>query len=145
MGLIDSTSASKSLMTGHRRQECGVRRSHGRVRWPGSARAQQRQWEQFGQVLTDADGLGVELQQFHLLGVRRRAQDQADGSLFARSAFVLVQPAQLELHLANVGRLERLELEFDGNQAAQATVEEAQVEVQIVLANAHAIFAARRR
>ena len=36
-------------------------------------RAQERQGRQLGQVLADADGLSIELQQLHLLGIRGRA------------------------------------------------------------------------
>jgi hypothetical protein len=80
---------------------------------------QERQRGQLRQVLTDADGLGVELKQFHLLGVGGGAQDEAEGSRFSGGALVLIEPSQVELYLSDVGRVARLEFQFDGDQATQ--------------------------
>jgi hypothetical protein len=74
--------------------------------------AQQRQRRQGGQVFADADRLGVQLQQFHLLGIGVGAQDQADRRFLARRPLMLVQPAQVQLDLVDVGGLERLELQI---------------------------------
>ena len=50
------------------------------------------------------------------------AQDEADGGLFARLAFVFVQPFQIQLHLAFVRGFEAAQFQLDGYQAAQAAV-----------------------
>ena len=74
------------------------------------AGAQEMHRRQFGEVFADADGFGIELQEFHLFDVGCGAEDEADRGFLAWRAFVLVQPTQVKLHLPNVGGLERLQL-----------------------------------
>ena len=49
------------------------------------------------------------------------------GAALARLAFVPVQPAQIQLHLALVRRLEVADLQFDGDQTPQLAVVEQQI------------------
>jgi hypothetical protein len=64
-----------------------------------------------------------------------------DGGLFTRLAFVLVQPFQVQLHLAFVRGFETAQLEFNGHQAAKAAVVEQQIQVEVVTVNDHALLA----
>ena len=102
---------------------------------------QQSLWRQLHQILGHPDLAPVELQQLYLLSVLLAAQDQADGRLLASPALILVQPAQVELHLALVGSIEAAQLQLQGHQAAQAAVIEEQVEVEVLVADGHALLA----
>ena len=105
--------------------EAGLEQFHGR---------------QFGEIFADADGFGIEFEEFHLLGVGGGTEDEADGGFLAGGAIVLVEPAEVELHLPDVGGLEGFELQLDGDQPAEISMVEQQVEMEIVLADAHALL-----
>ena len=49
---------------------------------------------EFGEVFAHADGSGIELEKFHLLGIGRGTEDEADGRFLPWGAFVFVQPAK---------------------------------------------------
>jgi hypothetical protein len=92
------------------------------------------------QVFRHPDIGADQIEQFHLLGIGFGAQNQADGRLLACRPFVLVQPAQIQLHLALVGRLKLLQLQFHGHQPPQMPVVEQQIEIKIVGAHADALL-----
>jgi hypothetical protein len=71
---------------------------------------QLRLGRQLGPVFGHGDAVFVHLQQLHLFATGFSAQDQADGRLFARLALVLVQPFQVQLHLAFVRSFEAAQL-----------------------------------
>jgi hypothetical protein len=54
------------------------------------------------------------------------------GGLLRCLALLRIEPAQLEFHLARVGRFEVTDLELDCDELAHATVEEQEIEVVIV-------------
>ena len=61
---------------------------------------------QCGPVLGHGDAVFLHLQQLHLFAAGLGAQDEADGRFLARLALVLVQPFQVQVHLAFVGGFE---------------------------------------
>ena len=65
------------------------------------------------------------------LAVLAGAEKDADGRSFVRLADVTVESLQVEFQLAEVLGLELTDLELDGDQAAQAAMEEQQVEREI--------------
>jgi len=80
---------------------------------------------QFGQVGGDMDAALVQVQQFDLFGAGRFTQDQAERRVFAGLAFVAVEVAEVEFHLAFEGGFELAELQVEGDEPAQfAMVEE---------------------
>src|SRR5262249_29854065 len=83
---------------------------------------------QDGEALGDVDARLVQLQQFDLLPALPRAEDEAERRLLPALAIAPVEPAQVELHLALVLRLERADLEVHGHKAAELAVVEEQVE-----------------
>lgn len=96
---------------------------------------------QFNKVFSYPNGCLIQLQKFNLFGISTSAQDQANRRFFPGSAFMLVQPAQVKLHLAFVAGLEFLQLQFDGHQAAQMAVIEQKVKIEVVPTDAHALLA----
>lgn len=66
---------------------------------------QQSLWRQLHQILCHSDLAPVELQQLNPLPVLLAAQYQADGRLLSWPALILVQPAQIQLHLALAGEI----------------------------------------
>ena len=69
-----------------------------------------------------------------------RAQNQPHRLVLALAPIVLLEPGQIEVHLAFVGRGERADLEVDGHQAPQAAMIEEQVEGVIVLIDPHGVL-----
>ena len=94
---------------------------------------QQLPGRQAGQVFGDVNAALVKFQQFDLFMVLARAKDNPQWRRFARFLFMFGQPAQVELHLAFVGRLEFAELQFDGDQPPQAAVVEQQVDIEEII------------
>jgi hypothetical protein len=80
------------------------------------------------------------LQQLDLLVVLVRAQDEPERRVLVGLPLVLVQPAQVQLHLPLVARIEAAELQLHGDERAQPAVEEEQVEVVVVRADRHALL-----
>ena len=74
------------------------------------ALAQHRYWWQFDKVFRNPNGCFIQLQEFNLLGIGARTQDEANWRLFFGCAFMLVQPAQVKLHLSFVAGLEGFQL-----------------------------------
>ncbi len=83
---------------------------------------------QLSEVFAHANGLVIQMEEFHLLCIRGGAQDEPDWRLLSRGPLVFVEPAKIELHLPRVPRLEALKLQFDGHQPSQKTMVEEQVE-----------------
>jgi len=69
-----------------------------------------------------------------------RAKNDGERRLFVRLSIMPVEPAQIELHLARIGRLELTELELDDDQAAQLSMEEEQVDVVVVAVERDALL-----
>jgi hypothetical protein len=92
-------------------------------------------------ILAHPDLAPIELQHLYLLPVLLAARHQPDGWLIARSALVLFQPAQIELHLALVDWIKAAQLQLYAHQAAQAAVIEKPVQVDVPAADGHALLA----
>jgi hypothetical protein len=90
---------------------------------------------QFGPVARDTYRAFGQLEELNLLLVLVRAEDQPQRRVLIRWALVLVEPAQVELHLPLVAGVKAAELELDGHQRSQRAVEEEQVEVVVVRAD----------
>lgn len=89
-------------------------------------------WRQLGEVLGDVDPTRVEVEDLDGLALLACAKDDPERRLLRRLALVLVEPAQVQLHLAGVGGLEVAELELDRDEPLHAPVEEQQVEIVVV-------------
>ena len=81
-------------------------------------RFQQPARGQLREVLRHADAAALQLQQGDMLDGLPRTEDEAERSLLTRTTLVPVEPAQIELHLPLVRRLEASELQFDRDQPA---------------------------
>ena len=86
---------------------------------------------EFGPVFGDHDAVLMHLEEFDLFAGGLRAEDEPDGGFFAGLALVAVKPTQVQLHLAFVGGLEATELQLHNDQAAQAAMEEQEVDVEV--------------
>jgi len=100
---------------------------------------------QLGEVFADPDGLVIQMEEFHLLGIRGGAQNQSDRRLLSRSPFMLVEPAEIKLHLPHVPRLKGLKLQLDGDQAAEEAVIEEQVDEEVVVADTQRVLPSNER
>ena len=60
------------------------------------------------------------------------AEEQADGGVFVGLAMVAVEGFEVEIELAEVFRAEFPDLEFDGDEAVQATMKKEQVEGEVL-------------
>src|SRR4051812_6660702 len=83
-------------------------------------------------VTRDPDPAPVELQEFDLLVRLVGAEDQADRRLLARLLLVLLEPAEIELHLAFVRGLEGAKLQLDRDQPPELAVVEEEIEEEVL-------------
>jgi len=60
-------------------------------------------------------------------------ENQTQRPFFSRLTVVLFEPTEIEFHLAFVGSPEPAQLEIHGEEAAQASMEEKQIEVVVVV------------
>ena len=88
------------------------------------AKLKQFQRGQFRQIFADANRLGIQLEQFYLFRIGGSTQNQSEWGVLSRSTFIFVEPAQVELHLPDMSWLERLQLQFHGDQPAQEAMVE---------------------
>ena len=79
-------------------------------------------------------------QQFDLLLPFACAVDDAHGGVLPRLAFVFVQPAKMQLLMSFVFGTEFVQFEFNCNQAAQATMEERQVDMEVILVHCNSLL-----
>jgi hypothetical protein len=93
---------------------------------------QQVAGRELGQVLGDVDAARLQLEHLDGLALLARAEDEADRSLLALLPLVAIEPAEIELHLAHIGRLEIADFQFDDDQPPQTPVVEEQIEVVVV-------------
>lgn len=93
-----------------------------------------------GQILRDPYIGRPQIQQLDLFGVLGGAQDQADRCFFTDCPVMLVQPAQVKLHLPLVGGPKLVQLQFDSHQSFQVTVIEQQIEMKVVRADGDALL-----
>jgi len=97
-------------------------------------RAGQLSPERFGQCFYDpvggyADGLaGWHESVFDNSPVFLLTQDNADSGVLPLLAHLFVENAQVELHLADILRLELADLELDGDEALESAVEKQQID-----------------
>ena len=56
-------------------------------------------WWQLCEILAHSNRLRIQLQEFHLLRVGGRTENQTDWRLLAVQPFVLVEPSQIKFHL----------------------------------------------
>jgi hypothetical protein len=66
---------------------------------------------------------------------RSRSLNWRNASSFAGGALVFVEPPQVEFHLADVGGLEGLQLQLDGDESTEVPVEEEEIQVKVVFAD----------
>jgi hypothetical protein len=77
------------------------------------------------QVLGDANQAFIKLQEFDLLLVLLGAENQSDGGVFGfRAPLLLIQPAEIEFHLAFIRGFETAEFQFDRDEAGETTAVE---------------------
>jgi hypothetical protein len=72
----------------------------------GTARAAPR-GRQVRQILGNVDAAAAEVQIFHGFALLASAENDGQGRLLAGLALTAIQPAQVQLHLTGVGRLEK--------------------------------------
>ena len=101
---------------------------------------QQLLGRQFGEVFGDMNAGLAELQQFDALVILAGAEDDAQWRLFARLTFVLVEPAQVQGHLAEMIGPKLIELQFNGDKSPETTVEKQQVQVKVVAVHRHSLL-----
>lgn len=79
---------------------------------------------------------------FHDFSVLGGAEQEADGGIFVGFADVAVEGFEVELQFAEVLGFEAVDLEFDGDEAVQATVEKEQIEGEVAVADLERILGA---
>ena len=84
---------------------------------------------QHRQIFRDVDSALAQLKQLDLLLLLSGTQDDADGGLLVGLLLMPGKPAQVELHLALVFRLESPELQLDCDEALKFPVIEQQVQI----------------
>lgn len=87
---------------------------------------------QHGEVFGNVDADGIQFEQFDLLAVLARAKDDSQRRVLASFGLKFGEPAQVQLHLACVLRLEIPLLELDHHQASQLAVVKQQIDIEIV-------------
>ena len=87
---------------------------------------------QLGLVFGDEGGAEVAVHGvFDDFGILAGAEQHADGGVFVGLFRIAVEGFEIEAELAEVFRLEAADLEFDGDEAVQAAVEEEEIEREI--------------
>lgn len=87
-------------------------------------------------VFGDADGVGFGFQgELDFDVVLFRAEDDADGGLVIRGAFLVVQEVQIEIHFAGVFRLEGADFEIERDERLEEAMVEEQVGVRCSMFN----------
>lgn len=79
---------------------------------------------------------------FHDLRVLGGAEQEADGGILVGFADVGIEGFEVEFEFAEVFGLEAVDLEFDGDEAVQATVEEEQIKGEVAVADLERILGA---
>ena len=92
-------------------------------------------------AVSSVDAALLQLEQGDVFLALAGAEDHAQRFGFVRFASVPFEPAEIELHLAFVRRLEFAELQVDRDQAAKLAVIEQQVQVVIPVVDLHALLA----
>jgi hypothetical protein len=87
---------------------------------------------ELGLVFGDEGGAEVAVHGvFDDFGILAGAEQHADGGVFVGLFRIAVEGFEIEAELAEVFRLEAADLEFDGDEAVQAAVEEEEIEREI--------------
>lgn len=86
------------------------------------------------------DAAGVEIQVLDGFALLSCAQDDAEWRLLYGLALVTVEPAQVQLHLAGVGRFEVAYLQLDRDESLHTPMEEEEVEVVVVVIDCDALL-----
>src|SRR4051812_33573730 len=76
------------------------------------------------------------------LVVIRRVEQYADGGLLGRLLRVAVECLDVERELPQIGKLELLGLQLEGDEALQATMEEDEVDREVLVAGLHWVLRA---
>jgi hypothetical protein len=74
--------------------------------------------------------------------VLRRAEQHADGWPFVGLLHVAVERLDVERELSEIGGLELLDLQFEGDEALQLTVEENEVDREVLVTDLHGVLRA---
>lgn len=94
-------------------------------------------------VSGDADGVGLCSQGIlDLHVVLLGAEDDADGGLVARDAFLVVEQVQVEIHLARELRLEGADLEIEGDERLEEAVVKEEVDEILLFPESNAMLPA---
>ena len=101
-------------------------------------------WQGLGQfVIGDADGfIDIAEGVFSEDAVLGLAENETEGGAVGGMAELVVDDGAIEIHLADVFRLEVAAFEFDDDEAAELEVIEEQVEVEIFVADGEVVLAA---
>ena len=97
--------------------------------------------QRIGPVAGHMDSALLKLKQRDVFLAFARAKDHAQRCDLVRLASIPLEPAQIELHLAFIGRFELAELQLNRDQAAEFAVIEQQVEVVIAVVDLHPLLA----
>ncbi len=98
-------------------------------------------WRQFCQILGHPDTALFKLQQFHGFMLFTGAQNQANRCILFFLSLILVQPAQVKLHLSFISRLEVAYLKVYGKQPSKPAIVKEQVYVIVVIVNLYPFLA----
>src|SRR5439155_8153891 len=96
---------------------------------------------QLCQVLGDPNAASLELKQFDVLVGLAGTEDETQRRSLSRLTFVPFEPAKVELHLALVGSPKPTQFQVHSEQSVQATMEEKQVQVVILIVNRDSLLA----
>ena len=81
------------------------------------------------------DARSTEFEQFNLFGVFSGAENDTQGRRLVFFALILIEPAQIQLHLPFVCRTKLIEFQFNRHQATQVAMKKEQVQIKIVFVN----------